>query len=87
MTRAARDHLGNQPTFAAEAALAALHWMSQGHGYELTGADVQEAYRHAMAAAQSIGHAEQIQRRVDQVLDGDAPAAKWMRQAMGIRNR
>ena len=67
--------------------MAALHWMSQGHGYELTGADVQEAYRHAMAAAQSIGHAEQIQRRVDQVLDGDAPAAKWMRQAMGIRNR
>ena len=87
LTRAARDHLGNQPTFAAEAALAALHWMSQGHGYELTGADVQEAYRHAMAAAQSIGHAEQIQRRVDQVLDGDAPAAKWMRQVMGIRNR
>jgi hypothetical protein len=87
LTRAARDHLSSQPAFAAEAALAALHWMSLGHGYELTGADVHEAYRHAMAAAQSLGKAEQIQRRVDRMLDGDAPAAKWMRQALGIRDR
>ena len=87
LTRAARDHLGSQPTFAAEAALAALHWMSLGYGYELTGADVHEAYRHAMAAAQSVGQAEQIQSRVDRMLDGDASAAKWMRQMLGIRGR
>ena len=55
MTRAARDHLGNQPAFAAEVALAALHWMSLGRGYELKGADVQEAYRHAMAAFAPCG--------------------------------
>jgi len=87
LTRAARDHLSSQPAFAVEAALAALHWMSLGHGYELTGADVHEANRYAMAAAQSVGQAEQIQRRVDRMLDGDAPAAKWMRQVLGIRDR
>ena len=84
LMRAARDHLGSHPAFAGEAALAALHWMSLGHGYELTGADVQEAYRYAMAAAASIGQAEQVQKRVDRMLDGDVPAAKWIRQALGI---
>jgi len=87
LTRAARDYLDSRPAFAAEAALAALHWMSLGHGFELTGADVQEAYRYSREAAQSIGEAEHIQSRVDRMLDSDAPAAKWMREVLGIRNR
>lgn len=87
LTRAARDHLGSAPAFAAEAALAALHWMSLGHGHELTGADVQEAYRHALAAAQSVGQAEQIQGRVDRMLDNDAPAVQWMRKVLSMGDR
>ena len=84
LTRAARDHLGSQPAFAGEAAPAALHWMSLGHGYDLSGDDVREAYRYAMAAAGSIGQAEQVKGRVDLMLDRDNPAAKWIRQAPGI---
>lgn len=37
LTRAARDHVDSRPAFAMEAALAALHWISTGHGYEVTG--------------------------------------------------
>ena len=83
LTRAARDHLGSQPAFSTEAALAALHWMSQGHGYDLTGLDVREAYRYAMEAAQSIGQADTVRIRVQRMLGGEGPAAKWMRQALG----
>lgn len=41
LTRAARDSLGDEPAFATEVALAALHWISEGHRYDLTGQDVQ----------------------------------------------
>jgi tetratricopeptide (TPR) repeat protein len=87
LTRAARDHLSSQPVFAVEAALAALHWMSLGHGYELTGSDVRQAYDYAMESAQSVGQLETIQRRVDQMLAGNGPAAKWMRQVLGLGDR
>ena len=51
LTRAARDHLVKQPAFAMQCALAALHWMSVGHGYELTGFDAHEAHRLATTSA------------------------------------
>lgn len=55
LIRAARDHVGKEPTFAAEAALAALHWICQGRGYELTSLDVQMAYRLAQEAGDALG--------------------------------
>ena len=35
LNRAARDYLKTQPDFAMQCALASLHWMSMGHGFEL----------------------------------------------------
>lgn len=32
LTRAARDYAEEQPEFALSAGLAALHWISRGHG-------------------------------------------------------
>ena len=87
LTRAARDHLRNRPVFAAKAAVAALHWMSEGHGYELTGLDVREAYRYAIEAAQSVGQADQVELRVQHILSGAGPATQWMRQALGVSDR
>jgi hypothetical protein len=84
LTRAARAHLGSQPAFAGEAALAALHWMSLGHGYELTGMDAREAYRYAMEAAHSIGQANQIRMRLERLLAGNGPTTEWMRRAIGL---
>jgi hypothetical protein len=37
LTRAARDYAEKQPDFALAAGLAALHWISRGQGYEITG--------------------------------------------------
>ena len=66
-----------------EAALAALNWMSRGHGYELTGLDVCDAYDYAMEAALRIGQTAVIKTRIEQVLAGGGQQAKWMRHALG----
>ena len=84
LTRAARDHLVKQPDFAMQCALAALHWMSMGHGYELTGFDAHEAYRLAIEAAANAEQGAQAQAAIEQVLATDRPISAWLRRALGI---
>ncbi|MBS0304730.1 MAG: hypothetical protein JSR43_05035 [Proteobacteria bacterium] len=84
LTRAARDHLSKQPDFAMQAALAALHWMSMGHGYELTGFDAHEAHRLAIEAARNAELSAQAQAAIEQVLAADRPRSAWLRGALGI---
>jgi hypothetical protein len=55
LTRAARDHAETQADFALTAGLAALHWIAQGHGYEIGGADVLDAYAAVLHAAAQAG--------------------------------
>jgi hypothetical protein len=84
LTRAARDHLVKQPAFAMQAALAALHWMSTGHGYELTALDVMEAHRLATQAARSTQQIDQAQAIIEQALAPDRPMSAWMRRSLGL---
>lgn len=55
LTRAARDYAETQPAFALAAGLAALRWMSTGYGYEITGAEVLDAYTATTRAATAAG--------------------------------
>jgi hypothetical protein len=84
LNRAARDHLTSQPTFAMQCALAALHWMSTGHGYELTGLDVQEAHSLAIDAASQTQQTEKAQSAIAQMLATGTPTTTWMKQALGM---
>ena len=84
LTRAARDHLISRPAFAMQSALAALHWISMGHGYELTGLDVLDAYRLATDAARSADQINQAEDIIKKVLAIDRPITQWMRQSLGI---
>lgn len=61
LTRAARDFLETEPEFALGAAMAALRWLNEGWGYEVTGIDVIDAYELALAAAERA--------QIDNVLD------------------
>ena len=83
LVRAARDHLTSRPAFAMQSALAALHWMSMGHGYELTGVDVLEAHRLALEAGRAAQQAEQVQAAIEQMLAPDRPQSDWMRRSLG----
>ena len=85
LTRAARDHLAKRPAFALEAALAALYWMSEGHGYELTALDAREAYRYALEAAEKVGQVERVGMRVRQFLARGNATTRWLAEALEPR--
>ncbi|MBV6431927.1 MAG: hypothetical protein IANPNBLG_02060 [Bryobacteraceae bacterium] len=55
LSRASREFLGSDPRFSLQAGRLALQRMIEGHGYELSDADVIDAYEHFIAAAQSLG--------------------------------
>lgn len=54
LTRAARNFLVGAPAFETEGALAVLHWISEGYGYDLTGQDVRDPYRYAQECARVL---------------------------------
>ena len=63
LSRASRDLLKMDARFCLEVGRLAIQRILEGHGYELTGIDVLDAYHHFMAAAQSLGNAAEA--RVD----------------------
>jgi hypothetical protein len=64
LARAARDFAEKQPAFAVGAGLLSLHWLVQGYGYEIAGADVWDAYRATLAAAERHGSSAAVRERV-----------------------
>lgn len=82
LTRAAKDFCLSQSNFAAECALAALRWIAQGHGYEITAGKVQEAFdAHIAATRASGGDVQQAKTRVQSLITG-SPAQKFMQAAL-----
>jgi hypothetical protein len=73
LTRAARDFAEQQPAFAVGAGLAALHWLVQGYGYEITGVDVWEAYASTMKAAEKGGTVTETREKVKALVTGEPP--------------
>lgn len=69
LTRAARDFADSQPEFALAAGLASLRWISLGHGYDITGLDVLDAYSAVMHATSTAGaDAQQVKARIRDML-------------------
>jgi len=84
LIRAARDNICKAPSFAAEVALAALHWVCQGRGYELTSLDVQMAYRLAQEAGDALGQADRVALRIQTMLRPTTREVRWVREMLGI---
>ncbi len=84
LTRAARDCAETQPGFAVEAGMLALHWLVQGHGYEVTATDVWAAYSHAMQAAERIGCGDAVGERVRQLVAAEVAETVGHRFVAGI---
>ena len=80
LTRAARDFAEKQPDFALTSGLAALHWISRGHGYEMTGGDVLDAYAAVTQAAVGAGvPAQRINEQIRAMTAGTQPGNTLMR--------
>ena len=64
LTRAARDFVDVRPGFSAEAGFLAIRWLAEGHGYEITSADVWAAYDAALKASERIGTSGEMRMRI-----------------------
>lgn len=82
LLRAARDNIVKQPAFAMESALAALHWMAQGHGYELTTSEPVQALQLANEAAAACQQPQRVQAVIEEVMNKPGRAAKWVHEAL-----
>jgi len=79
LTRAARDFMAKNPAFALEAGLAALRWLGQGYGYEITRADVWTTYSCTIQVAERLGRRDEIRARVRELV----PSAGFVADVLG----
>ena len=83
LTRAARDFEEKNPAFALEAGLAALRWLVEGYGYEITGADVHAAYSHTMKAAERAGGADEPHARIRALVSRETFGERFVTRILG----
>jgi hypothetical protein len=85
LTRAARDFLESEPEFALGAALAALRWLNEGWGYEVTTIDVIDAYDLALEAA-TRAHIDNVSAQIGALLEQTRGAGNgFVRQSLSRR--
>jgi len=85
LNRAAKDFLETEPDFALGAAMAALRWLNEGWGYEVTGIDVIDAYELALAAAERA-HIDDVLDQIRALLDQTKGAGNaFIRQSLARR--
>jgi tetratricopeptide (TPR) repeat protein len=78
LIRAARDHAATEPWFALEAGLAALRWIAEGYGYEITGMDVREAYGQTIRAAEIVGRRDSALSRIYKLAEKDTEGGRFL---------
>jgi hypothetical protein len=83
LTRAARDMAETEPRFALEAGMAALRWLVEGYGYEITGLDVQVAYDHTMKAAGREGCKPETFERIRQLVAKETYGERFVTKILG----
>ncbi|MES9812727.1 MAG: hypothetical protein ABW155_14265 [Candidatus Thiodiazotropha sp.] len=72
-----------EPAFALGAAMAALHWLSEGWGYEVTSADVVEAYDRAIDAAARLKKVDEVTGQIRQFIESNESASVlFVRQSL-----
>ena len=85
LNRAVRDHLDDSPMFALDVALASLRWLTDGYGYEVTSADVADAFRAATLAADELGRTEEVAVEIGRLLRKGNPDTMLVRQVLARR--
>lgn len=86
LVRAARDFLEAEPDFSLGCAIAALRWLCEGWGYEVTRLDVIDAYDRAMSAAARLNKIGEVADQIKDLLESaDGPAAIFARQSLAGR--
>jgi hypothetical protein len=69
--------------FAVEAGVAALRWLVEGYGYEVTSMDVWAAYNHTMKAAENAGCATETLERIRELVAGETFGERFVNKILG----
>ena len=86
LTRAAKDYAVERPQFALDAGMAALRWISLGHGYEITSLDVLDAYTAVMQVAAGAGMDEpRVRAQIQNLTSGCAPNNQFMKAMLAYK--
>ncbi len=83
LTRAARDFAEKNPSFAIEAGMAALRWLVEGYGYEITDLDVMNAYSFTMKAAENAGRADETHKWIHDLVTKETFGERFVTQVLG----
>ena len=83
LTRAARDFTEKNAAFAIEAGMAALHWLVEGYGYDITGLDVHSAYSFTMKAAENAGRADETHKRIRNLVAEETFGERFVTKILG----
>jgi len=88
LTRAARDFVFKQPSFALHCGFTALKWLVEGYGFDITSADVWEAYRRTMEAAGNLAEVENTQKAIRDLVAGETFGERFvtgvLRRELGL---
>lgn len=77
-----------EPDFALGSAMAALRWLSEGWGYEVTSIDVVEAYDWAMDAAAKLNKIDDVTGKIRQLIESNESASVlFVRRSLHARMR
>lgn len=86
LTRAARDSVETQPRFALAVGLISLRRIAEGHGYDITGAYVLDAYQAVVdAAAQAGVSLADVHADIRQIAEEVLPAGDFVAEILGRR--
>jgi hypothetical protein len=83
LTRAARDMAETEPRFAVECGMAALRWLVEGYGYEITGLDVRATYEYTMKAAENEGCKSETFENIRKLVAGETFGECFVTKILG----
>ncbi len=69
--------------FAVEAGVAALHWLVEGYGYEISNIDVRDAYIQTMRAAEAAGRPQEIRERIKTLVAAETFGERFVTKVLG----
>jgi hypothetical protein len=85
LTRAARDFVAKNPTFALESGMTAIRWLIEGYGYEVSSKHVLDAYSFTMQAATHADCAEETQQRIRELIASETFGDCLVSKTLGPR--
>ena len=72
-----------EPEFAVESGMAALRWLVKGHGYEITGLDIQDAYDYTMKVADNAGYKSETFERIRKLVAKESFGERFVTMILG----